>query len=835
MPMSTLVATPASVRPISWPVTEERRTVTVLFVDIVGSTGLVERLDPEDVRALQRVYFGTVARVLRQWHGAVEKYVGDAVMALFGARVGDGWEAYRAVRAGLELQRALDRRPVATAPGLRVRVGVATGEAVVDLAAGHDGGHGMASGAVITLAARLQEYAPPGGVAVCAVTHRAVAGLITQRRIPAVTVTGKALPVEVWHATGTRLARPARPDGPLIGRRGELAAVREQLTEAVRGSGPQRVFLTGPAGSGRSRLLHELVRSTPTLDGVTVRWCRTTCPPYPDGPLAPVAELIRTLAGARVVDPPETVGQRLAGALDGLVPSESLAAVPGWMRDLVATVGTAAGTRALAGWREMMLSLARRQPVVLAVDDLDRAAPGLRRHLDTLVDRATADRLPLVLVATGSPGVDGPARAAALLRLPPLDPVTTGRLLRRLLHRAGRSAALVRQLIPLVGGNPGHAVAYVRALDVDDPARLPVPESVRRVAEARLDRLDGPLRATLMATAALSPGCTAPELARALNWSVAYARSVLDELTSAGLLVAQSTGGHTVADETLRQVAGARLPRAVRAAFIRRAATARPPQPVIESVTIQKGQGAVPGEVCGDRVVIGDGRVGEQVTRPGIAVHHQVGPGRGQLPLPLVDLLGRVVGVRIGQVQLDPQAGPDLGGRAAGAVQQQQTGRVGAFGEHRTGHPGAHREARQHGLGRQPVERGPGPVEDGPLTDPVEQGEPLLDGVDWRLGVQVGRVHLMPGGAEPVGGGQHGRPQPVHGMEEHDMSHRDIVPDGYDRMVPARGGPAAAGPVSSGRGRPAPAFPVPRRRRSAAGPGCVHGTRRSPPHPRGSR
>ncbi|WP_236145962.1 adenylate/guanylate cyclase domain-containing protein, partial [Verrucosispora sp. SN26_14.1] len=125
--------------------------MTVLFVDIVGSTRLVDRLDPEDVRTLQRVYFRTVARVLRRWDGVVEKYVGDAVMALFGARAGDGFEAYRAVRAGLEVQRALDRRPLETAPGLRVRVGVATGEAVVDLAAGRDGGHGMASGAVITL------------------------------------------------------------------------------------------------------------------------------------------------------------------------------------------------------------------------------------------------------------------------------------------------------------------------------------------------------------------------------------------------------------------------------------------------------------------------------------------------------------------------------------------------------------------------------------------------------------------------------------------------------------------------------------------------------------
>ncbi|NGM16314.1 adenylate/guanylate cyclase domain-containing protein [Verrucosispora sp. CWR15] len=210
-----------------WPVAEERRTVTVLFVDIVGSTRLVDRLDPEDVRALQRAYFGGVARVLRRWNGAVEKYVGDAVMALFGARRADGWDAYRAVRAGLEIQRVLDG--LRLAPGLRVRVGVATGEAVVDLATDHDGGHGVASGAVVTLAARLQEHAPPGGVALCPATHRAVAGLIAQRPVPAVTVAGKTLPVDVWHATGTERPRPPRHGGALLGRRRELAVAREHL------------------------------------------------------------------------------------------------------------------------------------------------------------------------------------------------------------------------------------------------------------------------------------------------------------------------------------------------------------------------------------------------------------------------------------------------------------------------------------------------------------------------------------------------------------------------------------------------------------------------------
>lgn len=278
MPMSTIVRACGSTSRRPWSTTEERRIVTVLFVDIVGSTELVGRLDPEEIRTLQRVYFGTVARILRRWDGAVEKYVGDAVMALFGARHGDGWQAYRAVRAGLEIQRALDRRSSTLAPGLRVRVGVATGEAVVDLGIRHDGGHGVASGAVTTLAARLQGYAPPGGVALCPATHRAVHGLIAQQPAPAVTVAGRAAPIEIWHATGTLRPTPPPAEVPLLGRVRELATAQDHLNRAVRGHGPRGLLLTGARGSGRSRLLGELVRRVTTVDGRPIRWCVTACP-----------------------------------------------------------------------------------------------------------------------------------------------------------------------------------------------------------------------------------------------------------------------------------------------------------------------------------------------------------------------------------------------------------------------------------------------------------------------------------------------------------------------------------------------------------------------------
>ncbi|MER7893944.1 adenylate/guanylate cyclase domain-containing protein [Micromonospora sp. NPDC094482] len=579
--MTTIVATTPRVPPVRWPVPEERRTVTVLFVDIVGSTALVDRLDPEDVRALQRAYFDTVARVLRRWHGVVEKYIGDAVMALFGARESDGFDAYRAVRAGLDIQRALDGRPLLDGTTIRVRVGVATGEAVVDLAAARGGGHGAASGAVITTAARLQEYAPPGAVALCAVTHRATAGLVTQRRLAPVTVPGRVPPMTVWHAVGPATPPAPRHDGPLVGRRRELATVRDQIVRAVRERSPRWVAVVGPSGSGRSRLLHELTRAVGAVDGAPVRWCVASCPPYPEQPMAPVAELLRGLAGAGVDDPPAVLRERLAATLAGLLaPSRLAVALPALERLLAAPDGTA-DTAAGAAWcQEVLLRLAARTPVVVAVDDLDRAAPTVGRFLHALFTAAAARELPLVVVALhGQDRADELPAAHPRCRVPvrPLAPVQTGRLLRHLLTGAGQQVSLVDRLLPLVGGHPGHAQAYVRSLvDGADPVAPPVPEAIRRAVGTELDRLDGERRAALMAAATLDVRFSEAAVERLLGWAPGRARPVLSLLLDAGHLLAHPAGGYAIATPALRRLAADRLTRRVRGVFARRVADATP-------------------------------------------------------------------------------------------------------------------------------------------------------------------------------------------------------------------------------------------------------------------
>jgi len=185
---------------------ERRQTVTVLFIDIVGYTSLTDDLDCAVVRALQRDYFSTVCDLVRTAGGVVEKYVGDAVMAVFGTGPGGfGPEAAAAaVRAGLSVQEALRGQLLAGRFAIRTRVGLATGDVIVDLAAAREFGHGMVSGSVVSTAARLQAYAPHDTVVVCAATQAVSGELIAYQEMPPVRVAGKPYPLDIWRALQPR-------------------------------------------------------------------------------------------------------------------------------------------------------------------------------------------------------------------------------------------------------------------------------------------------------------------------------------------------------------------------------------------------------------------------------------------------------------------------------------------------------------------------------------------------------------------------------------------------------------------------------------------------------
>ncbi|GAB3070370.1 adenylate/guanylate cyclase domain-containing protein [Micromonospora schwarzwaldensis] len=886
MVITTPVASREAARAAHWPVPEERRTVTVLFVDIVGSTGLVERLDPEDVRTLQRVYFGTVSGVLRRWRGVVEKYVGDAVMALFGAPDCDGFDAYRAVRAGLEIQAALDRRSPVDAR-LRVRVGVATGEVLVDLTGARDGGHGAASGAVITTAARLQEYAPPGGVVVCPVTRRAVAGLVEQRPLATVTMAGKTLPLDVWRVTGVSPYRPARHRGPLVGRRRELAGAADAVTRALRERRPRWITVSGPPGSGRSRLLHELTRAVTQVDGTAVRWCVAHCPPYPDGDLAPLADLVRALLAPGATGRPATVR-----ALPGSAPGAAgwAATSPALAAFLAAPRDATAAARAVVAVRELLLDRAAGSPVVVAVDDLDRAAPALHRFLGQLFTAAGDRGLALAVVTThGSGRADprpAPAARPSRIWLPPLGARDTGRLLRHLLDRAGRPAALAAALLPLVGGNPAVASAYAVG---DEPAGVPAP--VRRLVDARLDRLDGAQRAVLMAGAVVGGTLAASTVERMLAWPAGQAGPVLRALAAAGLLrragtvpvpgpgaggdagtgstapngargwTGSDTGaggggrrtdvhprgrggayGWTIVEPVVARVAAHRLPRAVRADFVRRLTGGAPVTAIRTGGTVAIRSGAAVGPGTGAGVAArpdigtesGSGRGARSRTGAGVGWGARTAPGaavgtRAATGTGVVVDTGAAVGSGT------DVADRGVGGRRGVGVGRQRADRPDEAPAARppapvgTGVPGRGAEERATcplGAGRS--RRSGGGARPAPVPPPGPDGAGARRSAAQRSGYADPAVTR----AEPSRTTTRQRDAPVDATV--DGGRRDAPVDGGRRSAPVDGGrngpgsPTRIRPVGAARTAPTGRAPGPPgraepNRRTAASPDATLG------------
>src|SRR5688572_5453198 len=239
---------------------EERRVVTVLFADLVGFTSRAEQLDPEDVRAILSRYYGQLRSDLEAHGGFVEKFIGDAVMAVFGAPVAHGDDPERAVRAALAIRESV--RQVGEAGeelDLRVRIGINTGEAIVTLGRGTSRGVGMVAGDIVNTASRLQTAAPPNGILVGQETYRATNGRISYEEVEPLVVKGKQAPVRGWLALtasdrGVERARVAR----LVGRDSELLVLRRIWEEALAASRPRLITVLGPPGIGKTRLAAEL-------------------------------------------------------------------------------------------------------------------------------------------------------------------------------------------------------------------------------------------------------------------------------------------------------------------------------------------------------------------------------------------------------------------------------------------------------------------------------------------------------------------------------------------------------------------------------------------------
>jgi class 3 adenylate cyclase len=234
----------------------ERKVVSVVFCDLVGFTAQAEQMDPEDVQALLGPFHARVRDELVRHGGTVEKYIGDAVMALFGAPTAHEDGPERAVRAALAI------RDHATEEGLELRVGITTGEALITLDVPPDEGTGMASGDVVNTAARLQTAAPVNGILTDATTQRATRGVIEYEPAPSVQAKGKSSPVGAWSVLRARSRPGIETDHhtrtELVGRESELDLLRGALERAMSRRTAQLVTLVGVPGIGKSRLIHEL-------------------------------------------------------------------------------------------------------------------------------------------------------------------------------------------------------------------------------------------------------------------------------------------------------------------------------------------------------------------------------------------------------------------------------------------------------------------------------------------------------------------------------------------------------------------------------------------------
>ena len=422
------------------PAGEERKVVSVLFVDLVGFTNQSDRADPEDVRATLRPYHERVKTDIERFGGTVEKFIGDAVMAVFGAPVAHEDDAERAVRSAL---RILDTIEELRSEGLdiAVRAAVTTGEAVVALGARPERGEGIVTGDVVNTAARLQSAAAVGSVIVDETTRRSTEGVITFAPLDAVAAKGKAEPIAVWRATHarSRIGQPeAATKAPFVGREHERALLIDTFARAERESSVQLLTVIGEPGIGKSRLVTELRTALDDRPDL-ITWRHGRCLPYGEGiTFWALGEIVKAEAGILESDDQHVAASKLQETVAGLVADESEEA---WFGSRLAPLVGAGGDgaavsreEAFTAWRRFLEAMAARRPCVLVVEDLHWADGALLEFLEHLLDWSTP--VPLLLLCTARPELferrpswGGGKRNATTISLSPLSLEETGRLL----------------------------------------------------------------------------------------------------------------------------------------------------------------------------------------------------------------------------------------------------------------------------------------------------------------------------------------------------------------------------------------------------------------------
>ena len=475
---------------------EERKRVTVVFADLVGFTAQAERLDPEDVRGVLAPYHAHLRAELERHGGTVEKFIGDAVMAVFGAPSVHEDDPERAVRAALAI-----RDWGAEQPDLQMRLAVNTGEALVNLGARPADGEAMVAGDVVNTAARLQAAAPVGGVLVGDATYRATRDAFDYREAAPVHAKGKSAPVPAWEALDpfSRLGvdRTATSLTPLVGRERELELLGSLLARVREERSAQLVTLVGVPGIGKSRLVRELFEAAEREPELTT-WRQGRCLPYGEGvTFWALGEIVKAEAGILESDSPEESVRKLQRATAALVGDADEARwVEAELRALAGLTDDARHTdaeTAAAAWRRFIEGIGERGPGAMVFEDLHWADDGLLDFVDELVDRLRD--VPLLVVATARPELlerrpswSGGKADATTISLQPLHEADTARLIANLLDGLVQVTGEQQTVIEQAGGNPLFAEQYVRMLSERGTTDV-LPESVQGIIAARVDAL----------------------------------------------------------------------------------------------------------------------------------------------------------------------------------------------------------------------------------------------------------------------------------------------------------------------------------------------------------
>jgi class 3 adenylate cyclase/tetratricopeptide (TPR) repeat protein len=501
----------------------ERRVVSVLFADLAGSTAVGERLDPEDVRQLQGELFELVNAEVERFGGVTEKFVGDAVLAVFGIPRAHDDDPERAVRAGLSTQGAFAAFAARTRERFDVdvalRVGIDTGEVVTGREAAARG-ELMVSGDVVNVAARLQQAAEPGQVLVGERTRRATARSVTYGRRLEIQAKGKSAAVPAWPAASATPEPAPRGGGlsaPLVARTDELAILTAVARRVVRERAPQLVTLLGPAGVGKSRLLAELVARLPEATVLEGR-----CLPYGDDvTYRAIAQVAREHAGVLESDAAATVREKVRADLERVAGRDAERVLEPllWTIGLDVPGGISSGEvsqRLADAWRLYLTGLGRAQPLLLAIEDVHWASPPLLDLLDRLAE-TLADTAVLIVCTSrlelheARPGWGAGKQNATVLTLAPLSPADATELVNALLGRSGPLGSFGRRVLERSEGNPFFVEEMLAMLIEggvlvradggwhadDDVAEVPLPDSVHGVIAARLDLLEPEAREAL--------------------------------------------------------------------------------------------------------------------------------------------------------------------------------------------------------------------------------------------------------------------------------------------------------------------------------------------------